>query len=88
MLPKAVFQPPETLCPQRNQLPYKPLAVLVEIDQGEGGKQPFVILLQAAITNLGVLEDPLQDAKRPLHLRPKEPLIKSSVRTIYASNGM
>jgi hypothetical protein len=42
------------------------LAVLVEIDRSEGDQQPFVILLQAAIANPGVIEDELEDAERPL----------------------
>ena len=37
--------------------------MLVEVDQREGCQQPFVILLDSAITHLGVLEDTLQDAK-------------------------
>ena len=47
----------------------QPLAVLIEIDQSEGRQQPFVVLLQAAVANLGVVEDALQDAEWPLHLR-------------------
>src|SRR5208283_2728737 len=38
------------------------------IDKREGGQQPFVVLFQAAIADLGVFEDALQDAERPFNL--------------------
>jgi len=56
---KSRFAAPRALSPDGD----KPLAVLIEIDQSEGRQQLFVILLQAAIANLGVLKDALQDAE-------------------------
>ena len=58
------FRPPDTLRPQKGQ----PLAVLVEIHQCEGRQQPLMVLLDAAVAHLGVLEDLLENAERPLHL--------------------
>jgi len=46
----------------------QPLAVLVEIDEGEGCKMPVVILHDAAIAHLGITEHALQNAEWPLHL--------------------
>ena len=43
--PEAAFRPPGTLCPQREQ----PLAVLLEINQGEGRRQPFMVLPESAV---------------------------------------
>jgi hypothetical protein len=60
----AIFRSPETLRRQRDQ----PFAVQVEVDQSEGGQQPFVVLLQAPVSHLGKSEHALQDAKRPFHL--------------------
>lgn len=58
------FRSPNTLRPQKGQ----PLAVLVEIHQCEGRQQPLMVVLDAAIAHLGVLEDPLENAEGPLHL--------------------
>src|ERR1035437_395317 len=66
--PEAVSWSPETLRPQRGQLRNQPFAMLVKIDQSEGRQMPVVILHDAAIAHLGITEDTLQDAKRPLHL--------------------
>lgn len=58
--------PPDTLRPEWEQ----PFAVMVEIHQREGGQQPLVVFLQAAIARFGKSKHPLQDAEGPLHLRP------------------
>jgi len=54
------FRPLDTLRPLRGQ----PLAV---IDQGESRQMPVMILQDAAIAHLGITEDTLQNAERPLH---------------------
>jgi hypothetical protein len=46
-----------------------PLAALIEIDQGESRQMSVMILQNAAIAHLGITEDTLQDAERPLHFR-------------------
>ena len=61
---EAVFRPPKTLRPLRDQ----PVAVLVEIGQGEGRQMPVVILQDAAIAHLDITEDTLQNSKGPLDL--------------------
>ncbi len=58
------FRPPDTLRPQKDQ----PLAVLVEIYPCESHQQSLMALLDAAIAHLGVPEDLLENAERPLHL--------------------
>ena len=70
--PKAVFRPPKTLRPEWNE----PFAVLVEVDQGEGGQQPFVILLQAPGRPEG------------FHLQPPtDPYVNLSIHTARRSRA-
>ena len=64
LTPERDFRSPETLRRQRDQ----PFAVQVEVHQGEGCQQPFVVLLQASISHLGKSEYPFQDTKGPFHL--------------------
>lgn len=61
---EAVFQPPDTLRPQRGQS----LAVLIEVDQREAGAQPVVVLLQAPVSHFVEAEDALPYPERMLHL--------------------
>ena len=61
---RAIFRSPETLRPQGGQ----PFAVQVEVHQGEGRQQPFVILLQPPVSHLGKSEHALQDTEGPFHL--------------------
>jgi hypothetical protein len=61
---EAVFQPPQTLRPERGQ----PFAVLVQVHQREARAEMIVVLLQAAETHFYESEDALQDAERVLHL--------------------
>ena len=44
----------------------QPVAVLVQVHQGEGRAQPLVIFPDATVAHLGKSEDSLQDAKRML----------------------
>ena len=60
----AIFRSPETLRPQGEQ----PSAVQVEVYQGEGRQQPFVILLQAPVTHPSKSKHALQNAEGPFHL--------------------
>ena len=60
---EAVSRPLGTLRPEGGQ----PVAVLVQVHQGEGRANPFMVLLQTSISHLHESEDPLQDAKRMLH---------------------
>ncbi len=61
----AVFLPPETLRPERGQ----PLAVLAEMDQGEAGAQPVVILFEPPVSHLVEAEDPPQYPERRFPFR-------------------
>ena len=56
---EAVFLPPGTLRPLHKQS----FAVVVEIDQGEAGAQPVMVLGQDAVAHPVEAELPLQHAK-------------------------
>jgi hypothetical protein len=45
-------------------------AVEIEVDQGEAGAQPVVVLGDAAVAHLVEAEDALQDAEHMFDLRP------------------
>lgn len=64
------------------------LAVLVKINQREGRLQPLLILLDAAIAHLGVLEDLLENAGRPLHLGAHAELLAILALLFLAHNAM
>ena len=58
-----VSRSPETLPRHGDQ----PFAVEVEVHQGEGRQQPFVILLQAPVSHLGKSEHPLRRVMRNVY---------------------
>jgi hypothetical protein len=62
---EAVFVPLDTLLPEHGQT----FAVDVEIDQGEVGAAPVVVLRDAPIARFVEAEDALQDAKRMFYFR-------------------
>ena len=63
---EAVFLPPETLRPERGQ----PVAVLLQVHQGEAGAQPVMVLGQAAVSHPVEAELPLQHAKDMFYFGP------------------
>ena len=63
---RQVFRPPGAVLPAHGQA----FAVEVEVDQGEVGAQPVVVLGDASVSDLVEAEDALQDAEHMLYLSP------------------
>jgi hypothetical protein len=61
----AVFQPADTLRPERGQ----PFAVQVEVHQSEVRAQPVMVLGDAPVSHLVEAEDAFQDAEHMFYFR-------------------
>ena len=57
---RPVFRPRDAVLPEHCQT----FAVQVEVDQGEVGAQPVMVLCKAPVSHLVEAEDPLEDAER------------------------